>query len=164
MPKKPKKPVRKSSGLNEDDLFFMVHGYCLLDDSPLAELSDKLLARVYEKHRAQIMGCVGKPEDRYCGLPHGCRPWSWFEFEKIPGKKPGACGHLFHDLYFHTNRLPLPENKMLEFLKREDLLLEGEERKYKLWREREAAANELKNFGKKTRKKPKILDFPDKKC
>lgn len=111
--------------------------------------------RAYKQNRAFIFGLIGKHTDRHHenGLRWGERPWCFYKFHFSVD---------LSDLHLDFQGCWSDEKKRdteFKFLKKADLLLKDEEKKFKI---QERNHKDFKAGLKQTVKEKKVIEFPEK--
>lgn len=146
MARKPRRmKIRKETGLTNEQLETLVYGSCLLTRSkpPFRGKEDKKVA--WLRSRDWLMAQIGQgvicEGFRDIEIPAGKRPWAWWAFESTRLRKivAGSSSNCLpeHGYYFGVSRcymdsegIPIYETQF-QYLKRNGLLLEGEEEAYR---------------------------------
>ena len=110
--------------LTEGQRAELLHGFSFPGDIGFEKEDD--MRKSYFQHRTYILSLIGG--DSFEGFSYGKRPYAWWQFEELPEKRR-IISYFTRDNSSNSEPMPIFESEF-EFLKRNDLLIAGEEEKY----------------------------------
>ena len=118
---------RKTSttDLNENQIIELMHGFSLAGKSSFQDAEE--MKAVYFQHRQDLLSRIGG-EDNFTSFQYGSRPFCYWKFENLPEERK-IISYFKSDNSVNKTPMPIFESEF-EFLKRNDLLIAGEEEKY----------------------------------
>ena len=117
---------KQDQGLNENQIIELLHGLCFAGDSGFE--NETHMRNAYLRHKDFLFTLQGAREfDRF---EFGSRPYAWWQFEDLPEKRRIVKYYESPASVSVGPPMPIRESEY-EFLKRNNLLWEGEEEKYR---------------------------------